>query len=72
MHSNLAYFLVYVPPPRRGLVIINSNSPLSLLVILDSLVDSSDPIYRKRELVSPHVSADLSLEGINKFRTNVF
>jgi len=72
MHSNSPYSLLYVPPPRRGPVIVNSNSPPSPPMTLDSPVGSGDLVQREREAVGPHASTDPGLEGINEFGTNTF
>ena len=72
MFSNSPYSLLYEIPPTRGLVVVQSDSPPSPPMTLDSPPVAPIFVRRGREDIESNVSAHAGLQGIDEFGTNTF
>ena len=72
MFSNSPYSLLYEIPPTRGPVVVQSESPPSPPMTLDSPLAAPISVRQGREDVGSHISTPLGLHGIDEFGTNTF
>jgi hypothetical protein len=72
MFVNSPYSLAYERPASRGPVLVNSSSPPSPPMKLDSPPMSTETTVRQREVMGPQTSDDPGVEGIDQFGTNTF
>ena len=72
MFSNSPYSLLDEIPPTRGPVIVQSESPPSPPMTLDSPLAVPISVRRGREDVESNVSSHAGLHGIDEFGTDMF
>jgi len=72
MMSNSPYSLVYECSRSRGPVLVHPDSPPSLPMTLDSLLERNVNVNHQRETVHLHVSTNPGIDRLDQFGTNTF